>query len=111
MFKSFPHYRQHDAMDCGPTCLQMIARYYGKRYSLQTLRERSFITREGVSMLGGTFAGKGNQRYGQGHHSGTYFAGVLLQTVKIDFFYILIKPFNRIFCFTPKFCYIFVARK
>jgi len=50
MFKPFPHYRQHDAMDCGPTCLQMIARYYGKRYSLQTLRERSFITREGVSM-------------------------------------------------------------
>lgn len=62
MFKPFPHYRQHDAMDCGPTCLQMIARYYGKRYSLQTLRERSFITREGVSMLGGTFAGEGNQR-------------------------------------------------
>ena len=52
MFTPFPHYRQHDAMDCGPTCLQMIARYYGKRYSLQTLRERSFITREGVSMLG-----------------------------------------------------------
>lgn len=39
-------------MDCGPTCLQMIAKYYGKSYSLQTLRERSFITREGVSMLG-----------------------------------------------------------
>ena len=52
MFKSFPHYRQHDAMDCGPTCLQMNARYYGKRYSLQTLRKCSFITREGVSMLG-----------------------------------------------------------
>ena len=50
--RRFPHYRQHDAMDCGPTCLQMIARYYGKRYSLQTLRDRSFITREGVSMLG-----------------------------------------------------------
>ena len=29
------------------TCLRMIARYYGKNYSLQTLRERSFITREG----------------------------------------------------------------
>lgn len=39
-------------MDCGPTCLRMIARHYGKHYSLQTLRERSFITREGVSMLG-----------------------------------------------------------
>ena len=38
----FPHYLQHDAMDCGPTCLRMIVKYYGKNYSLQTLRERSF---------------------------------------------------------------------
>ena len=50
--KSFPHYTQFDAMDCGPTCLRMIAKWYGKTYSLQTLRQRSFITREGVSMLG-----------------------------------------------------------
>ena len=48
MMKRFPHYLQHDAMDCGPTCLRMIAKYYGKSYSLQTLRERSFITREGA---------------------------------------------------------------
>ncbi|WP_287829192.1 peptidase domain-containing ABC transporter [Bacteroides sp.] len=50
--KKFPSYRQLDAMDCGPTCLRMIAKYYGRHYSLETLRERSFITREGVSMLG-----------------------------------------------------------
>lgn len=49
---SFPHYLQLDAMDCGPTCLRMIAKFYGKAYSLQTLRAHSFITREGVSMLG-----------------------------------------------------------
>ncbi len=48
----FPHYQQLDAMDCGPTCLRMIAKHYGHTYSLQTLREKSFITREGVSMLG-----------------------------------------------------------
>jgi ATP-binding cassette subfamily B protein len=48
----FPFYHQHDAMDCGPACLRMIARYYGKHYSLQTLRDRSYITREGVSMMG-----------------------------------------------------------
>ena len=48
----FPHYLQLDAMDCGPTCLRMIAKHYGRSYTLQTLRERSFITREGVSMLG-----------------------------------------------------------
>lgn len=39
-------------MDCGPACLSMVAKYYGKTYTLQTLRERSYITREGVSMLG-----------------------------------------------------------
>lgn len=48
----FPFYKQYDAMDCGPSCLRMIARFYGKNYSLDYLRERSFITREGVSMLG-----------------------------------------------------------
>ncbi len=49
---AFPHYSQLDAMDCGPSCLRMIAKYYGKSYSLQILRERSFITRSGVTMLG-----------------------------------------------------------
>ncbi len=39
-------------MDCGPTCLRMIAKYHGRNYSLQSLRERSHITREGVSLLG-----------------------------------------------------------
>ncbi len=48
----FPHYTQLDSMDCGPTCLRIIAKYYGKSYSLQYLRSRSYITRSGVSMLG-----------------------------------------------------------
>ena len=52
MIDKFPHYRQLDSMDCGPTCLRMIAKYYGRTYSLQALREKAFITREGVSMLG-----------------------------------------------------------
>ena len=49
---TFPHYHQHESADCGPACLRMIAKYYGRQYSLEMLRERSFITREGVSMLG-----------------------------------------------------------
>jgi len=49
---SFFHYTQLDTMDCGPSCLRMIALYYGKSYTLETLRERCFITREGVSLLG-----------------------------------------------------------
>ncbi|MDR1553043.1 MAG: peptidase domain-containing ABC transporter [Prevotellaceae bacterium] len=49
---SFPFYRQLDGMDCGPACLRMIAKYYGKQYSIQDLREKSCITRVGVSLLG-----------------------------------------------------------
>ena len=49
---SFPHFRQLDQMDCGPTCVRMVAEYYGKSYSLQYLRERSFVDREGVSLEG-----------------------------------------------------------
>ena len=52
MIKLFPHYPQLDSADCGPTCLRMIAKYYGRTYSAQYLREHAFITREGVSMLG-----------------------------------------------------------
>lgn len=39
-------------MDCGPTCIRMIATYYGKNFPLQKLRELSDMSREGVSFLG-----------------------------------------------------------
>lgn len=39
-------------MDCGPTCLRMVAKYFGKNFSLQKIRDTSGINREGVSMLG-----------------------------------------------------------
>lgn len=48
----FPFYRQLDTMDCGPTCLRMISKFHGKEYSLEYLRSNSFLTREGVSLLG-----------------------------------------------------------
>jgi len=48
----FPVYRQHDIMDCGPTCLRMVAAHYGRRYTLEGLREKCHLTREGVSLLG-----------------------------------------------------------
>ena len=50
--KAFPFYKQFDAMDCGPAALRMIAKSYGKNYSLQYLREKSYIDREGVSLKG-----------------------------------------------------------
>ena len=49
---SFPHYTQLDTMDCGPTSLRIVAAFYGRQYSLQNLREKCHITREGVSLLG-----------------------------------------------------------
>ncbi len=52
MLKKFSLYRQHDAMDCGPTCLRMVAKYYGRRYSAQELRERTQIGKDGVNLLG-----------------------------------------------------------
>ncbi len=48
----FPFYKQFDLMDCGPSCIRMIAKYYGRNYSLEFLREKCFISREGVSLLG-----------------------------------------------------------
>ena len=50
--RPFPHYLQHDAADCGPTSLRMIAKHYGKEYSAEMLRHHCYISREGVSMLG-----------------------------------------------------------
>ncbi|MDR8393848.1 peptidase domain-containing ABC transporter [Aliifodinibius sp. S!AR15-10] len=48
----FKIYRQHDQMDCGPTCLRMVAKHHGRNYTLETLRKKSGINREGVSLLG-----------------------------------------------------------
>lgn len=50
-FKKFPNERQLDMMDCGPACLKMLAKHYGKYYSLPYLRDKCGITKEGVSFL------------------------------------------------------------
>jgi len=47
---SFPFYKQPDAMDCGPTCLRMVAKHYGRSISLQKLRSISETTRSGSSL-------------------------------------------------------------
>ncbi len=38
---NFKNYKQFDMMDCGPTCLKMISKYYGKTLSLNTLRKKT----------------------------------------------------------------------
>ncbi len=49
--KNFPHYKQADAKDCGPTCLKIVGKHYGKTINIQQLRDLSETTREGSNLL------------------------------------------------------------
>lgn len=49
--KSFPFYKQADFKDCGPTCVKIIAKHFGKTLNIQTLRQLSETTREGSNLL------------------------------------------------------------
>lgn len=50
MVKKFPHYKQPDQKDCGPTCIKIIYNYYGKKIPIQQLRNISETTRSGSSL-------------------------------------------------------------
>lgn len=64
-------YKQLDAMDCGPTCLRMVTKYYKRDFSLQYLREKAQIGKEGVNLLGVSEAAEA--------------IGFRTQSVKLDF--------------------------
>lgn len=49
--KKFPNYIQADSKDCGPTCLKIISKHYGKTINIQELRNLSETTREGSNLL------------------------------------------------------------
>jgi ATP-binding cassette, subfamily B, bacterial len=49
---SFPFYKQQDVMDCGPTCVRMIAKQYGRTLGINNLRNQSLYSKDGVSLLG-----------------------------------------------------------
>lgn len=44
--------KQRDAMDCGPSCLAMVAIHYGKHYNVEQLRKECGLGKSGVSLLG-----------------------------------------------------------
>lgn len=44
--------KQHDSMECGIACLQMICAYHGRKISLAYLSNICHATTEGVSLLG-----------------------------------------------------------
>ena len=49
--KLFPTYLQSESKDCGPTCLKIIAKHYGKTINIQELRDLSETNREGSNLL------------------------------------------------------------
>lgn len=48
---AFPKFIQFDSSDCGPTCIRIVAKHYGKQFNLSTLRDLTFKTKTGVSLL------------------------------------------------------------
>ena len=48
----FPYYKQANRMDCGPACLRMVAKYYGRFYNAGSIRLAAGFNKEGVSLLG-----------------------------------------------------------
>ena len=44
--------KQHNAMDCGPSCLAMIAKHYGLQPNIEKIRRSCALNKEGVSLLG-----------------------------------------------------------
>ena len=52
MKNHFPIEYQYDSMQCGIASLQMVCKYFGREYSLDSLSKLCFATAEGVSLLG-----------------------------------------------------------
>ncbi len=48
--KRYPFYAQQNASDCGPACLVMVSRYWGKQFSLNRLRNLANVNRDGSSL-------------------------------------------------------------
>ncbi len=49
---AFPFIKQYDSMDCGPTCLAIVSKYYGKNFRVESLRQKTQIGKAGVNLLG-----------------------------------------------------------
>ncbi|MGB7412576.1 MAG: peptidase domain-containing ABC transporter, partial [Thermosynechococcaceae cyanobacterium] len=48
----YPFMAQQSAMDCGVACLVMISRHWGKRFSVNHLRQLANVSRDGTSLRG-----------------------------------------------------------
>ena len=52
VIQRYPFFAQQSASDCGAACLVMVARYWGKRFSVNRLRDISNVDRNGASLRG-----------------------------------------------------------
>ncbi|NMF62411.1 peptidase domain-containing ABC transporter [Brasilonema octagenarum] len=50
--KRYPFFEQQSASDCGAACLVMMSRYWGKRFSINILRDLANVRRTGASLQG-----------------------------------------------------------
>ena len=50
MLTKYPFYKQHDSTDCGPTCIRMIAKYYGRSISVSGIKNLTQLSMLGISM-------------------------------------------------------------
>lgn len=57
-WQRYPFIRQHSTADCGAACLAMVGQYWGKRFSLNSLRNLAGVGRSGASLKGLATAGE-----------------------------------------------------
>jgi HlyB family type I secretion system ABC transporter len=50
--RRYPYYAQQSAADCGAACLAMVGRYWGKKFSINRLRDLAKVDRNGASIKG-----------------------------------------------------------
>jgi ATP-binding cassette subfamily B protein len=50
LWRAYPFIEQQSSSDCGAACLAMISQYWGKRFSINTLRNLAGIGRSGASL-------------------------------------------------------------
>ncbi|MEM6404104.1 MAG: cysteine peptidase family C39 domain-containing protein, partial [Cyanobacteria bacterium P01_D01_bin.116] len=48
----YPYFAQQSSSDCGAACLVMVSRYWGKRFSVNRLRDIANVDRNGASLRG-----------------------------------------------------------
>lgn len=52
VIRRYPFFAQQSASDCGAACLVMVSRYWGKRFSVNRLRDVANVDRNGASLRG-----------------------------------------------------------